>query len=77
MREELKEKELSLIDHLKIMLIMGFEIVKSNSGQIALNTYKGDMPMVVTNDIGYLTPLPYKWFDIKNEIDRLKEQENG
>lgn len=74
MREEkLKENKLGLIDHLQIMLIMGFEIIKSNSEQIALNTYKNDMPMVINNDIGYLTPLPYQWFDIKNEIERLKE----
>ena len=72
-----KQQIEEIILGLKVLQSMGFEVVKSNYGQIALNTYNNDMPMVVNNDIGYLTPLPYKWFDIKSEIERLsKENEN-
>jgi len=32
------------------------------------------MPFVLTNDIEYLTPLPYKFETIDDEIKRLKEE---
>lgn len=71
-----KEKIKNIILGLNVLQSMGFEVVKSNSEQIALNNKDNNQPFVMLNDIGYLTPLPYAWFDIKNEIERLKELQN-
>lgn len=49
-------------------------MIKSNYGQTALNTVNNDMPMVLNNDVGYMTPLPYKWEFIDDEIKRLQAE---
>lgn len=61
-----------ILSFLEIMKRTGFEIVKSNSGQIALNNKQGAMPFVLTNDLEYLTPTPHQWHDIDTEIKRLR-----
>ena len=61
---------------LKVLQSYGFEVVKSNSGQIALNNQDGTQPFVMMNDINYLTPTPHQWHLIENEIKRL-EKNNG
>ena len=63
-----------IINVLTMFKDMGFEVVKSNYGQIALNNLTNTMPCVLTNDIEYLTPLPYKFETIDDEIKRLKEE---
>ena len=63
-----------VIGYLKMFKAVGFEVVKSNHEQTALNTKKNDMPMVLNNDIGYTTPLPWKWELIDNEIKRLQNE---
>lgn len=57
---------------LKVLESYGFEVVKSNSGQIALNNKDGTKPFVMMNDINYLTPTPHQWHLIENEIKRLE-----
>ena len=59
---------------LKMFKSIGFEVVKSNSEQIAVNNKANEMPMVLNNDIGYLTPSPFKFFNIDKEIKRLKDK---
>lgn len=62
----------NIILGLKVLQSCGFEVVKSNSGQIALNNKDGTQPFVIMNDIGYLTPTPHQWHSIENEIKRLE-----
>lgn len=62
---------------LKVLLSYGFEVVKSNSGQIALNNKDGTQPLVMMNDIGYLTPTPHQWYSIESEIERLEKDPEG
>ena len=57
---------------LEFMKQIGFEAVKSNSGQIALNNKEGTKPFVLTNDLEYLTPTPDQWYNIDDEIKRLR-----
>ena len=64
----------TVIEYLKCFKAMGFEVIKSNYGQTALNTLKNDMPMVLNNDTGYTTPQPWKWELIDDEIKRLQEE---
>lgn len=66
--------DLSIIDFLVIMKFAGFEVVKSNCGQIALNNKTNTKPFVLTNDIEYLTPTPHEWHLIEDEIKRLKQE---
>lgn len=61
-----------ILAFLNIFRTMGFEVVKSNSGQIALNNCENTMPFVLTNDLEYLTPTPCQWYNIDDEIKRLK-----
>lgn len=68
------EQKMNKIEFLISCKIAGFEVVKSNSGQIALNNKENTMPFVLNNDIGYLTPQPHIWFDIDDEIKRIKEE---
>ena len=63
-----------IIQYLSIFRKMGFEVIKSNYGQTALNTINGDMPLVINNNVGYMTPLPYKWELIDDEIKRLQKE---
>lgn len=72
---ENKQKQ-DIILGLIVLRSYGFEVVKSNSGQIALNNKNGTQPFVMMNDIGYLTPTPYQWHLIDDEIKRL-EKDNG
>ena len=60
------------IAFLETMQRTGFEVVKSNSGQIALNNRADTMPFVLTNDLDYLTPTPHQWYEIDDEIKRLR-----
>lgn len=69
----MKKNNNEIILGLKVLLDCGFEIVKSNSGQIALNNQEGTQPFVMMNDINYLTPTPYQWHLIKDEIERLEK----
>ena len=62
-----------VIEMLTVMSYMGFEVIKSNSGQIAINDKKGTAPCVLMNDMDYLTPTPHQWHLIETEIKRLKE----
>lgn len=64
----------TVIAYLKCFKAMGFEIIKSNYGQTALNTLKNDMPMVINNDVGFTTPKPWKWELLDDEIKRLQEE---
>ena len=64
----------TVIEYLKCFRAMGFEVIKSNYGQTALNTLKNDMPMVLNNDMEYTTPQPWKWELIDNEIKRLQNE---
>lgn len=64
----------TVIAYLKCFKAMGFEVIKSNYGQTALNTLKNDMPMVLNNDMGYTTPQPWKWELLDDEIKRLQEE---
>lgn len=64
----------TVIEYLKCFKAMGFEVIKSNYGQTALNTLKNDMPMVLNNDMGYTTPQPWKWERIDDEIKRLENE---
>ena len=61
-----------ILDDLKTLKLIGFEVIKSNAEQIAVNSKDNTMPMVVINDIGYLTPTPYQWYNIDDEIKRLQ-----
>ena len=70
----MKYDKKKVIQCLTVFRAMGFEVIKSNYGQTALNTVKGDMPMVINNDVGYMTPLPYKWELIDDEIKRLQAE---
>ena len=63
-----KEKIGTQILTLKMLKIMGFEVVKSNSEQIVVNTKENEMPWVMGNDVNYLTPTPYQWYEIDKEI---------
>lgn len=63
-----------VIQVLTMFKAMGFEVIKSNYGQTALNTVNNNMPMVLNNDVGYMTPLPYKWESIDDEIKRLQKE---
>ena len=54
---------------------MGFEVIKSNSGQIAVNNTANTQPLVMNNDINYLTPTPHQWHLITNEIERIKGEQ--
>ena len=65
-----------VINYLKCFKAMGFEVIKSNYSQTALNTVKNDIPMVLINDVGYTTPYPYKWELIDDEIKRLESEVN-
>lgn len=58
-------------EFLEVMLANGFEVIKSNSEQIAINNKEGTSPLVVNNDLNYLTPTPIQWYLIENEIKRL------
>ena len=69
----MKKNNNEIILGLIVLLDCGFEIVKSNSGQIALNNQEGTQPFVMMNDINYLTPTPYQWHLIKDEIERLEK----
>lgn len=70
--KEMKETDKRIFYLLESMKEMGFEVIKSNSGQIALNNRENTMPFVLTNDIYYLTPTPYQWYSIDDEIRRLR-----
>lgn len=63
-----------IIDMLTTFKMMGFEVIKSNYGQIAMNDTKGKMPLVLINDYGYLTPTPNDWYLIDDEIKRLEDE---
>ena len=63
-----------IIQYLSIFRKMGFEVIKSNYGQTALETINGDMSLVINNNVGYMTPLPYKWELIDDEIKRLQKE---
>lgn len=65
--------KVKLSSFLELMKQTGFEVVKSNSGQISLNNKQGTMPFVLTNDLEYLTPTPHQWHDIGVEIKRLRQ----
>lgn len=68
-----KEHIAEIILGLKVLQSMGFEVIKSNGGQIALNNKDNNQPLVMMNDIGYLTPTPYQWHLITNEIERMEK----
>ena len=68
------KKKQDIIFGLKALLTLVFEVVKSNSGQIALNNKDNTKPFVMMNDIGYLTPTPYQWYLIEDEIKRLEKK---
>lgn len=55
MSEQSQLDKKKVIQFLTIFKAMGFELIKSNYGQTALNTVKNDMPMVLNNDVGYMT----------------------
>lgn len=74
MSEQFQLDKKKVIQFLTIFKAMGFEVIKSNYGQTALNTVKNDMPMVLNNNVGYMTPLPYKWEFIEDEIKRLQKE---
>lgn len=74
MSERTKLDKKKVIQFLTMFEAMGFEVIKSNYGQTALNTADNKMPLVLNNDVGYTTPLPYKWEYIKDEIKRLKKE---
>ena len=65
-------KKQGIILGLKVLQEMGFEVIKSNSGQIAVNNKDGNQPLVMMNDIGYLTPTPHQWHLIAKEIERIE-----
>ena len=69
------EKNSQIVNVLTMFKDMGFEVIKSNYGQIALNNLANTMPFVLNNDIEYLTPLPYKFEFIDDEIKRLSKEE--
>lgn len=77
MSKKEKQKIGEQILTLKMLQILGFEVVKSNSEQIAVNNKENEMPMVMINDVEYITPTPCQWFDIDAEIKRLKEMKNA
>lgn len=60
-----------IIDLLLLLKSCGFEVIKSNSEQIAVNNKQSTQPLVLNNDICYLTPSPYNWSLIDDEIERL------
>lgn len=72
--EERKMDKHKVLDGLKVFRAMGFEVIKSNSGQTALNTLKNDMPLVINNNVGYTTPYPWKWELISDEITRIEKE---
>lgn len=63
-----------IISFLTMFKALGFEVIKSNCGQIALNNKQGTQPLVLNNDIGYLTPSPCNWSLIDEEIKRLTRE---
>ena len=65
MSERTKLDKKKVIQFLTMFEAMGFEVIKSNYGQTALNTADNKMPLVLNNDVGYTTPLPYRWEYIK------------
>ena len=66
-----------IIDFLRTCKAMGFEVIKSNSEQIAINNKANEIPCAVINDVGYLSPTPYQWYDIAEEIERLTGESKG
>ena len=68
-------KKQEIILGLKVLQEMGFEVIKSNSGQIAVNNKDGTQPLVMMNDINYLTPTPHQWHLIAKEIERIEVEE--
>lgn len=74
MSEQSQLDKKKVVKYLTMFKAMGFEVIKSNYEQIALNTVKNDMPMVLNNDVGYMTPFPYKWEFIEDEIKRLQKE---
>lgn len=74
MSEQPQYDKKKVIQYLTIFKVMGFEIIKSNFGQTALNTVNNDMPLVINNDVGYMTPRPDKWEFIADEIKRLQKE---
>lgn len=74
MTEQSQYDKKKVIQFLTMFKAMGFEVIKSNYGQTALNTVNNDMPMVLNNDVGYMTPLPNKWEFIDDEIKRLQKE---
>lgn len=74
MNEQPQYNRKKVIQFLLMFKAMGFEVIKSNYGQTALNTVNNDMPMVLNNDVGYMTPLPNKWEFIDDEIKRLQKE---
>ncbi len=68
-------KKQEILIFLKMLHQMGFEVIKSNSGQIAVNNKDNTQPLVMLNDINYLTPTPYQWYLIENEIKRIEVEE--
>ena len=74
MTEQYQYDKKKVILYLTMFKAMGFEVIKSNYGQTALNTVNSDMPMVLNNDVGYMTPLPDKWEFINDEIKRLQKE---
>ena len=70
----MNDKNKSIIDFLRTCKMMGFEVIKSNAEQIAINNKANEMPCVVLNDVGYLTPTSYLWYDIDEEIKRLNAE---
>lgn len=60
---------------LKTLHKIGFEVIKSNSGQIAVNNKENTQPLVLLNDINYLTPTPYEYYLIEDEINRIELEE--
>ena len=57
-------------DCLKAMKLIGFEVVKCNSEQIAFNKKDNSMPFVMQNDVGL--DLDLKWHLI-SELLEVKE----
>lgn len=59
-------------DMLKVMKLIGFEVVKCNSEQIALNKKDNSFPFVMLNDVGLDLGDPCKWHLI-SELLEVKE----
>ena len=66
---------LNEIQFLKLMKAMGFEVIKANTGEIALNNKENTLPCVMINDTTYLSPTPFQWYDIDEEIKRFEVKE--